>query len=174
LYFREFIAFSVVQENGYAVLVAELSEGVVEALQLLKALIITYRVLCSWHALETVAREVTLLHGMQSLPRKAPALVNKEVVHHTTQPGSWLVYRDEIIELAKGLDQQLLKQVFCLGFGTSESPGEAVEALEVRSNESFEGQVLFCGSHNVPECITTSGPNKGSVDSLRQDAAATP
>jgi len=174
LYFREFIAFCVVQQNDHAVLVAELSEGVVEALQLLKALTITYRVLRSWHALETVSREVTLLHGMQSPPRKAPPLVNKEVVHHTTQPGGWLVYLDEIIELAESLDQQLLKQVFCLGFGASEPPGKPVESFEVRSHESFEGQVLFCGTHNVPECITTSGPNKGSVDSLRTDAAAAP
>jgi hypothetical protein len=151
LYFREFIAFSVVQENDYAVLVAELSEGVVEALQLLKALIVTHRIIYARHALQAIACEVALLHGMQSLPRKAPALVNKEVVHHTTQPGSWLVYLDEIIELAEGLDQQLLKQVFCRGLGASESPGEAVEALEVRSHEPFEGQVLFCGTHNVPE-----------------------
>jgi hypothetical protein len=36
----------------------------------------------------------------------------------------------------------------------------------VRSHKSLKGQVLFGGAHNVPECISTSGPNKDWVDSL--------
>ncbi len=152
--------------------IAELGKCIVEALELLKALIVTHRILCARHALQAIAGKVALLHGMQSPPRKTTLLVNKEVVHHAAQPGSRLVNLDQVIEFAECFDQQFLKQVFGFGLGAGKSPREAVEAIEVRSHESFKGQVLFGGTHNVPECITTSGPNKGSVDSLRNAAAA--
>jgi len=147
-------------------LVAELGKRVVEASELLETLMVAHRVLDAWHARKTVARKVAFLHGIQPAPGEAPLLVNKQVVHDAAKPGAWLVYLDQIVELAEGFDQQFLKQIFGLGFGTGKPPGEAVEAIEVRSHKSLKGQILFRGAHNEPECISTSRRNKDWVDSL--------
>lgn len=147
--------------------VAELGEGAVEAVKLLKALIVTHRILYARHALEAITCEMAFVHGVQAAPREAPLFVNKEVVHHATQPGSRLVYLNEIIEFAEGPEQQFLKQIFRLGLGACQPPGEAVEAIEVRSHESLESQILFRGTHNVPECSAAARPNKGAFGRLR-------
>jgi len=52
---------------------------------------------------------------VHTAPGKAPALVDKQVVHDATEPGTRLVDIDEVVELAEGLNKEFLKQVFGLG-----------------------------------------------------------
>jgi hypothetical protein len=113
---------------------------------LFNSLIIGHRisaaVICSGQALDTRSFELALFNGMHALSREAAFLVNKEVVHHTTEPWAGLIDGREIVDLAVGLDQQLLEQVFRLSFAAREPPREAVQAIEVWPYKALESEIV--------------------------------
>jgi hypothetical protein len=153
LYFFEFIAFSVVQEHDHTMFVAELCQSRVEALNLLKSLIIGDRisagVICSGQTFDTVSDELAFFNGMHALSREAALFIDKEVVHHTAEPWAGLIDSRKIVDLAVGLDEQLLEQIFRLSFAAREPPGKTVQAIEVWSHKALESEIVVCRTHNV-------------------------
>ena len=151
LNFCKFIALGVVQKNDSSVLVAELGQGLVEPLQLFGADAIVGRIVGAWQAGEAFAGKRALFDSMHAATREPAPLVDKQVVHDPAQPRAGFVDLDEIVELGKCLDQQLLEQVLGFGPGARESPCEAVQPVEVRPDETLEGQIMFSASHNSIE-----------------------
>ena len=96
---------------------------------------------------EALAGQEALINDVHATPRKAPLFVDEQVVHDAGQPGAGLLDRDEIIELAEGLDEQLLEQVFGLGLAAREPKREAVQPVEVRPNELFECRFVPFAAH---------------------------
>ena len=127
--------------------VAELCEGTIETPDLLQALVIVNRVRVACDALKAITGELSFLDGVHATAREAAPLVNEKVVHNASQPGPWLVDVDEVVDLGEGFYQQLLKKVLGFGFRAGQAPRQPVQAIEVRSHESFEYQVLLSAAH---------------------------
>jgi len=150
--------------------VAELRQGLVEALQLFQTFVVQQRAVRARQAFESVTGKLPLLDRVHAAPCEATLLVDEQVVHDPAQPRAGLVDFHEIVKLAECLDQQLLEQVFGLGFGAGQAPRKAVQAIEVRPHKSLKGQVLFGGTHNGPECITTYWRSKDPIGNFRASA----
>jgi len=75
---------------------------------------------------------------MQPLPGKAPFFVDEEVIHNAAQPGARLVDFDEIVDLAKDLDEEFLEQVLGFGFSPGQPKSEAIQPVEMRPDEALE------------------------------------
>jgi len=149
--------------------VAELVQGRIQALYLLNTLIIQDRALLPGQAFYATGRELTLLDGVHSLPRKATFFVDEQVVHHPAQPRSGAIDRHQVVDFAVGFEQQLLEQILSLGLAAGEAPGETVQAIEVRPHQALEGQVVIRNTHYVAECNALLPDDKGVIGSLSAD-----
>jgi hypothetical protein len=167
LYFSKFIAFRVVQKYDNTMFVAKLGQSRVEALNLLNSLIlgdwIRARVICAGQPVNAVSGQLAFLYGVHALSRETAFFVDKQVVHHTTKPRARLIDGREIVDLAVGLDQQFLEQVFRFRFAAGKPPGETVQAIEVRSHQALESQIVVRGAHNVAECSAVPLADKEAV-----------
>lgn len=107
-----------------------------------------HRIFAPRQAFQAIARELSVLDRVQSPPGKTSLLVDKKVVHDTREPGSGLLDPDEVVEFVERLYKQLLKKVFRLRFATGQAPREAVQAVEMGSDQPLECQcVVVRGSY---------------------------
>ena len=118
--------------------VTKLRERGVELAQLLEALLVSFRVIGARKPLQAIARKTPLLDGLHAPPRKAPLLVDEQVIHNAAQPRAWLVDTDEVIEFAECLDQEFLEQVFGLGLAPGQAKREPVQPVEMRPDQGVE------------------------------------
>ena len=138
LNFLQFIALGIVQEHDQAVFVAELPERAVQLLHFLEAFVIERRIFVAGQAFEAIARERTLLDGVQALAREAALLIDEQIVHNATEPRPGLLDFHEVIDLAVGLDEEFLEQVLGLGLAAGQSPGEPIQTVEMWPDKTFE------------------------------------
>lgn len=143
LNFFQFIAFGIVQQHDQPMFVAELLERLVELQHFVKSLVIADRIVAAGQSLEPVAGQHAFFHGVQAAARETALVVDEKVVHHATEPGPRLVDLHEIVDLAVGLDKEFLEQVLGLGLLAGQSPGEPVQAVEVRPDDAFEGVAVL-------------------------------
>lgn len=90
-------------------LVAELRKGAIECLHALQAFLVPGRIVRSRQPGQAIAGHLAFFDGVQSPARKASAFIDKEVVHHASEPGAGLVDFYKIVQLAKSFDQEFLK-----------------------------------------------------------------
>ncbi len=136
--FRQFIAFGIVQKHDQAVFVAEPLQCAVELLHFFEAFMVERRILGAGEAFEAVTAEHAFLDGMQPLACEAALFVNKQIVHNAAQPGAGLVDIHEVINFAVRLDEEFLEQVLGFGFAAGQSPGEAVQPVEMGPDDTLE------------------------------------
>ena len=84
--FREFVALGVVQQNDDTVFITELGQGLVKLIYALEALVIEYRVFSAWQTLKAIPGKLPFVNRVQAPARKAPPLVDEQVVHDAAQP----------------------------------------------------------------------------------------
>jgi hypothetical protein len=137
--FFQFIAFCVMQQHDNPMFVTELREGRIELPQLVQTLLVPFRVIGAGKPRQAVAGKKPLLDGLQAATRKAPLLVDKQVVHNAAQPRARLVDVDQVIEFAERLDQEFLEQVFGLGLAPGQAERESVQPVEMRPDQGVEG-----------------------------------
>lgn len=147
--FFEFITFGVVQQHNNAVFIAELGQGRIQLLQLFEALLVLFGIFASRKTVQAVTREEALVDGVHAAPREAALLVDEQVIHNAGQPGSRLVDRDEVVELAKRLDQELLEQVLGLGLAPGQSKREPVQPVEMRPDKGVESLCTIVDRPNL-------------------------
>jgi len=132
------------QKHEQAVFVAEPLQCAVELLHFFEAFMIERRILGAGEAFEAVTAEQAFLDGMQPLACEAALFVNKQIVHNAAQPGAGLVDIDEVVNFAVRLDEEFLEQVLGFGFAAGQSPGEAVQPVEMGPDEVFKCFAVLC------------------------------
>ncbi len=106
--------------------VTELREGRIELPQLVQALLVLFRVVGAGKPFQAVARKKPLFDRLHAAARKAPLLVDKQVIHDAAQPRAGLVYADQVIEFPERLDQEFLEQVLGLRLAPGQAKRESV------------------------------------------------
>jgi len=120
------------------VFIAELGEGGVEFTHLLHALVVAHWVVVACEPFEAVALQHAFLDGVQSPPGESPLFVDELVIHNATEPGAGLLDVHEIVDLAVGLNKEFLEQVLGFGLTAGQSPGQAIEPVEMGSDDTLE------------------------------------
>ena len=165
------------QKHNHAMLIAKLGQRPVEALNLLTPLIIgnwiSARVRVCGQALNAVACQLALINGMDAGACEAPPLVDEKVIHDAAQPRPGLFDARQLVNLAVGLDEQLLKKVFRLSLAAGEPPCESIQPLEMRPHKTLKSQIVVCRAHQVVECSAPLLADKDTVGSFGGETAAT-
>ena len=126
------------QKHDQAVFVAEPLQCAVELLHFFEAFMVERRILGAGEAFEAVTAEHAFLDGMQPLACEAALFVNKQIVHNAAQPGAGLVDFHEVVNFVVRLDEEFLEQVLGFGFAAGQSPGEAVQPVEMGPDDALE------------------------------------
>ena len=150
LNFRDFIAFRIVQQHDYPMLVRELRKRRIQPAQFFVALLVVHRVVPARQALDALPGQEALFDDMQTATAEPAPLVDEQVVHNAAQPRARFVDGDEVVKLAVRPDQQLLEQVLGVCLTAGEAKSETPQAVEVRPYQPFESLVLAFVANGYP------------------------
>ncbi len=171
LNFREFVALGVMQQYDDPVLVAEFSEGVIERHEPGVAIVLRGGIVASCQRVESVAGQVAFIDDLEAPSLYAAAFVDELVIHNPAQPRPRLIDVDEIVEFRERLYEELLEEFLGVGAIAGQTPGKTIQAVEMRTNDTLEDDVVIGGSHEGCECRTGTAAGKEPV---RSCCTATP
>ncbi len=136
--FREFVAFSVVQKQDDAVFITERLECTVKRRDPFAVSRVGRWIRSARQCVDVFAGKRGFADHSQTLAGVAAALVDKEVVLHARKPRPQVIDSDQLIQFRVRLDQNVLKQVFSTGSVARKAPCQAIQAVEMRSDQRLE------------------------------------